>query len=120
HREYALPGGAPPQKGGSELAFDSSGRFLYASVRGDENNIAVFSIDPRTGIPRPLQFISSEGKMPRHFALDLTSSWLAVANQKSHSIIWLRRDPATGRLRSVHDRSLELDAPMCIAFVPAL
>jgi 6-phosphogluconolactonase len=117
--QHALPAGAPPQRGGSELAIDSSGRFLYASVRGDQNNIAVFSIDPHNGIPHPIDFISSEGIMPRHFALDLTGSWLAVANQKSHSIVWLRRDPATGRLRSIGDRSGQLDSPMCVAFVPA-
>lgn len=118
YAEYALPAGAPPQKGGSELAFDSSGRFLYASVRGSQNTIAVFSIDPHSGFPHPLQFISSQGIMPRHFALDLTGAWLAVANQKSHSIVWLRRDAATGRLLATHIRSDELDSPMCIAFVP--
>lgn len=117
--QYALPGGAPPQRGGSELALDPSGRFLYASVRGAQNKIAVFSIDPQSRLPRPLQFISSEGIMPRHFALDLSGSWLAVANQGSHSIAWLRRDSATGRLRSVGDRSGQLDLPMCMVFVPA-
>lgn len=117
--QYALPRGAPPQKGGSELAFDSSGRFLYASVRGNQNDIAVFSVDARSGIPHPLQFISSQGIMPRHFALDLSGRWLAVANQKSHAIVWLRRDPATGRLRFAGDRSGRLDAPMCVAFVAA-
>ncbi|HEV2325819.1 MAG TPA: lactonase family protein [Terracidiphilus sp.] len=117
--EYALPAGAPPQRGGSELAFDPSGRFLYVSVRGAQNNIAVFSIDPQSGVPYPLQFVSSEGIMPRHFALDLSGIWLAVANQKSHSIVWLRRDPVTGRLRSTGDSSGQLDSPMCVAFVPA-
>lgn len=119
HMQYALPGGAPPQKGGSELAFDSSGRFLYASVRGNQNSIAVFSIDPRNGLPHPLEFISSGGIMPRYFALDLTGSWLAVANQKSHSIVWLRRDPATGRLSSTRDLGGQVDSPMCVDFVPA-
>lgn len=119
HMEYALPQGAPPQKGGSELVLDPSGRFLYASVRGAQNKIAAFSIDPRRGFPRPLQFISSEGIMPRHIALDLSGSWLAVANQKSHSIVWLQRDPASGRLQFTGDRSGQLDSPMCVAFVPA-
>lgn len=118
-KRYALPAGAPAQKGGSELAFDSSGRFLYASVRGSQNNIAVFSIDPHSGMPHPIQFISSDGIMPRHFALDLSGFWLAVENQKSHSIVWLRRDPATGKLRFIGDRSMELDSPMCAVFVPA-
>jgi 6-phosphogluconolactonase len=120
YMEYALPRGTPPQKGGSELVFDPSGRFLYTSTRGAQNEIASFSIDPHSGFPRPLQFISSEGIMPRHIALDPSGSWLAVANQRSHSIAWLRRDSTTGRLRSIGDRSSQVDSPMCIAFVPAL
>lgn len=118
YTEFALPSGAPPQRGGAELAFDSSGRYLYASIRGSQNEIAVFSIDPRTGFPHPFEFISTEGIMPRHFALDLSGSWLAVANQKSHSIVWLRRDRTNGRLRSTRNRSNQLDLPMCIAFTP--
>lgn len=120
YMEYALPRGAAPQKGGSELVFDASGRYLYTSTRGAQNKIAVYSIDRHSGIPRPLHFISSEGIMPRHIALDISGSWLAVSNQKSHSIVWLRRDSATGRLRSIDDRSSQVDSPMCIAFVPAL
>jgi 6-phosphogluconolactonase (cycloisomerase 2 family) len=58
--------------------------------------------------------------MPRHFALDLSGSWLAVANQDSHSIVWLRRDPATGRLHSLRKRSDQLNLLMCVAFVPSL
>ena len=120
YTRLALPRGALPQKGGSELAFDSSGRYLYASIRGSQNKIAVFSIDPRTGFPHPFEFISTEGTMPRHFALDLSGSWLAVANQKSHSIVWLRRDSTNGSLRSTHNRSNQLDSPMCIAFTPVM
>lgn len=118
-RVFALPRGAARQRGGSELAFDTTGRFLYASVRGNQNTIAVFSINPRNGFPQPLQFISSQGIMPRNFALDRSGTWLAVADQKSHTIAWLRRNPATGRLRPAEDSSGQVDTPMCIVFVRA-
>jgi 6-phosphogluconolactonase len=113
----ALPLGVPPSRGGSEVIPDSSGRFLYVSVRGEQNQIAVFVIDRNTGHLAPLQFISTEGTMPRHLALDLSETWIAAANQNSHSIVWLRRDPATGKLASAHRLSIEVDSPTCIVFV---
>ena len=94
----ALPPGATVKRGGSEVAVDRSGRFLYVSIRGDENKIAVFQLDQRTGHPTPIQFVSTEGIMPRHFALSPDGAWLAVANQNSHSIVWMRRDAQSGRL----------------------
>ena len=112
----AMPPGAPPGRGGSEVETDRSGRFLYASVRGDRNIVRVFSIDAQSGRLTPVQSISSEGKMPRHFALDPSQSWLAVANQNSHSIAWLRRDRDSGRLQSGPAPSREVDSPACIAF----
>ncbi len=117
--QLALPNGAQLQLGGSEIAFDSSGRFLYVSIRGNQNKIGVYSIDPHSGLPRPLQFISSEGKTPRNFALDLSDRWLAVANQNSHSIVWLKRDVTSGRLQSFHKHDNQVDSPMCIVFIPS-
>ena len=113
----ALPGGTAPAKGGSELEVDRSGHFLYASIRGEQNSIGVFAIDARSGRLSPIQFISTEGKTPRHFAIDPGGSWLAVANQNSHSIVWLRRNVESGRLQSAHSRSQDVDSPTCVAFV---
>lgn len=113
----ALPPGVPPSRGGSEVIPDRSGRFLYVSIRGEQNQIAVFVIDRKTGHPDPLEFISTEGTMPRHFALDTSETWIAAANQNSHTIVWLRRDPATGKLASAHRLSTEVDSPTCIVFV---
>ena len=113
----ALPSGTAPAKGGSELEVDRSGHFLYASIRGEQNSIGVFSIDPRSGRLSPIQFISTEGETPRHFAIDPGGAWLAVANQNSHSIVWLRRNAESGRLQSAHRRSQEVDSPTCVVFV---
>lgn len=113
----ALPRGTVPAKGGSELEVDRSGHFLYASIRGEQNSIGVFSIDPRSGRLSPIQFSSTEGETPRHFAIDPGGSWLAVANQNSHSIVWLRRNAESGRLQSAHRRSLEVDSPACVVFI---
>jgi 6-phosphogluconolactonase len=112
----ALPRGATVKRGGSEVAVDRSGRFLYVSIRGDENNIGVYRLNQRTGHPTPIQFVSTEGIMPRHFALSPDGVWLAVANQNSHSIVWMRRDAQSGRLRDAQ-ASQQVNSPTCIVFV---
>jgi len=74
-----------------------NGRFVYVANRaggtmefegkrvfaGGENTIAVFSINPETGEPRLIQSMDTRGFQPRTFALDGTSTVLAVANQSS-------------------------------------
>ena len=50
----------------------ASGRFLYASNRGDDT-IAVFAIDQASGQLSPVQQVPSGGKAPRNFSLDPTA-----------------------------------------------
>lgn len=113
----ALPSNAAVKRGGSEVVVDRSGRFLYVSIRGDENKIAVYQLDQRTGHPTPIQFVSTQGIMPRHFALSPDGAWLAVANQNSHSIVWMRRDTQSGRLMRNAQASEQVNSPTCIVFV---
>ncbi|HEX5285059.1 MAG TPA: lactonase family protein [Bryocella sp.] len=113
----ALPRGATTKRGGSELVVDRSGRFLYVSIRGDENKIVVYHLNQRTGHPTPIQFVSTEGIMPRHFALSPDGVWLVVANQNSHSIVWMRRDSQSGRLAANAQRSEQVNSPTCIVLV---
>jgi len=115
----ALLPAATVKRGGSEITVDPSGRYLYVSIRGEENKIAVFAIDRLTGHPSPIQFISSGGIMPRHFALSPDGSWLAVANQNSHSIVWMRRDAQSGKLASNAQQSEQVNSPTCVVFVNA-
>jgi len=63
-------------------------RTLGAYKEGDRkilakggDNIAVFSIDPHSGLPALLQNIDSEGTMPRTMAIDPSGEFLIVANQ---------------------------------------
>lgn len=91
-----------------------SGRFLYASIRGDDS-LAVFSVDRAKGTLTPVQRISTGGRWPRSFAIDPTARFLFVANQRSDSIVGFRIDPATGRLTPTGPR-LEIPSPVCIRF----
>jgi 6-phosphogluconolactonase len=100
----------------AEIEVHPSGKFLYASNRGDDS-IAVFSIDAAQGILKEVEFVSTKGKRPRNFVLDPTGSWLLVANQESGDVVVFRIDGKTGRLTAVGE-TVHVSAPACVTFVP--
>jgi 6-phosphogluconolactonase len=112
----ALPDDAPPQIGGSEVELDAKAKFLYASIRGGQNSIAVFAVDEVKGVLRPLQHISTGGRTPRQFAIDPTGAFLFAGNQNSHSLV-IFQILANGLLRPAQRSLEEIDSPACIAFV---
>ena len=101
---------------GAEIEVHPSGKFLYASNRGDDS-IAVFSIDSKTGALKLIEVVPTKGKRPRNFALDPTGSWLLVANQESDNIVVFRVDGATGRL-TAKGEAAHVGSPACVKFVP--
>ena len=103
------------QSKAAELLIDHTGRFLYASNRGEET-LVVFAIDPQTGALSFVQRVSSGGKTPRSFTLDPSQKWLIVANQDSQNIVVFARDPKSGNLKQT-ERSYRLGAPVSLLFV---
>ena len=81
----------------AEIAVAPSGRFLYASNRG-EDSLIVCTIDDTTGALTTIQRISCGGKAPRHFTLDPTGNWLICGNQDSATVTVFARNQGTGRL----------------------
>nr|WP_261387536.1 lactonase family protein [Chitinophaga pinensis] len=70
---------------------------MYASNRGDENNIAIY----RIGDDGRLTFVayqSTLGEHPRNFLIDPSGKFLLVANQISGDVVVFRRNIQTGRL----------------------
>jgi 6-phosphogluconolactonase len=76
---------------------DRSGKFLYASNRGNDT-IAVFAISPRKGTLTPIEYAPVQGKIPGMFAFDPSGDYLFVANQGSDNVVVLRVNQKTGRL----------------------
>ncbi|MFL6427820.1 MAG: lactonase family protein [Acidobacteriaceae bacterium] len=105
----------PADSTGAELAIDRTGRFLYASHRG-ENTLLAFSIDPASGALTFVQRVGSGGKNPRDFTLDPSEKWLVVANQDTQNVVVFARDPHTGKLTQT-ERTAHVGAPVGVLFV---
>ena len=82
----------------SDIHISPDGKFLYATNRGNENNIAIFSID-QNGLLKNIVYQSTLGKHPRIFALDESGKFLVATNVNSGNIVVFRRNPKTGMLK---------------------
>jgi 6-phosphogluconolactonase len=112
------PPGFKGEVAAAALRLSPDGRFLYASNRGDANDISIFAVDSRSGRLTRVGRQSSLGKSPREFAIDPTGRWLIVGNQNSDSAYVFRRDPQTGLL-GADPKRIEIGSPVDFRFVPA-
>ncbi len=103
--------------GGGALHLSPDGRFLYATNRGDANDIVIYAVTAADGKLTLVGRQSSLGKTPREFAIDPSGKWLIVGNQDSDSVFVFRRDIASGRLEPNPAR-IRIDKPVDFKFVP--
>ena len=111
-----LPEGFAGNSTCAEVQVHPSGKFVYGSNRGHDS-IAVFAFDAASGKLRCLEHQPTQGKTPRHFALDPVGHWLLAENQDSDSIVVFGVDAKTGRL-SPTGQTVSVGAPVCAVFVP--
>ncbi|CAN5192437.1 lactonase family protein [soil metagenome] len=100
---------------GADIHVSPDGRFLYASNRGDANEIAIYSIDKQG----KLTFVNRQsvfGRTPRNFVIDPTGNFLLVANQDTNEVIVFNRNLKTGLLTPTGKR-IEAEKPVCLKFV---
>ena len=85
--------GAAGANTGAELVVHPTGKFVYASNRGD-NTVAVFAIAGDGTVA----FVGAvaTGLTPRSFTIDPTGAWMLVANQDANSVTTFTIDPSTG------------------------
>lgn len=98
--------------GGADIHISPDGKFLYASNRGVENNIAIFSIKP-SGKLALIGHQSTLGNHPRNFTLDPSGKFLLVANKNSGEVIVFKRNSITGLLTDTHHQ-IKLRNPSCL------
>jgi len=101
---------------GADIHVSPDGKFLYASNRGDANEVAIYSINKK-GKLKLINRQSVLGKMPRNFAIDPTGNFLLVANQNTNEIIIFKRDQKSGLL-SPTGKKIAVEKPVCLKFAP--
>jgi len=97
------------------IAMSRDGRFLYVSLRGDQDSLVVYSIARDTGQLSEIQRVSALGKTPWSIAIDPAGRWLFVANEASNSVTLFGVDPASGKLTAT-DASLSIPRPVAVTF----
>jgi 6-phosphogluconolactonase len=111
------PTGYTGEIGSADIHVSPDGKFLYASNRGDANNITVFSIDAATGKLTWKGVVSTQGKTPRNFMIDPTGHWLLAANQNGSNVVIFKIDTQTGLL-TPSGKQLSIPAPVCLKMTP--
>lgn len=96
----------------SDIHISPDGKFLYASNRGDENNIAIFSI-LNDGTLKNIGYQSTYGKQARVFDMDETGNFLIVTNAGSGNVFVFRRDEKTGLLKKI-GKKLKINGVSCV------
>lgn len=102
--------------GAADIHVSPDGLFLYATNRGDANEIVAYSINQENGLLTLLARYPSMGKTPRNFVIDPTGSYLLVANQNSDNIFVYKIDKATGKLTPTRT-NLKIGNPVCLKMV---
>ena len=100
----------------ADIHLTPSGKFLYASNRGNVNNLAIYQVDPQTGILTLIGHQPVKGKTPRSFIIDPTGKFLLVANQDTGNVVTFRIDQETGKLEDTGIETI-IPFPVCLKFL---
>ncbi len=110
------PAGYKGDIGSADIHVSPDGKFLYASNRGDENTITIFSVNPATGRLTLKGYQSVMGKTPRNFIIDPTGNYLLAANQNTDNIVIFKRNKQTGLLKAT-GKQIEVSMPVCLQMI---
>jgi 6-phosphogluconolactonase len=102
--------------GSADIHVSPDGKFLYASNRGNENNIAIFSVDMSSGKLSLKGLQSTMGVQPRNFTIDPSGKYLFAANQKTGNIVIFKRHPVTGLLHYTGEQ-INIPEPVCLKMI---
>lgn len=101
--------------GAADIHVSPDGKFLYASNRGEANEIVIYAIDKKGALTYAGRQ-SSGINTPRNFAIDPTGNFVLVGNQNGNDIAIFKRDKKTGLL-SETNKHIQVDKPVCLKFV---
>lgn len=98
--------------GSADIHVSPDGKFLYASNRGDQNSISIFSIH-KNGKLKFVHEQSTHGKAPRNFFIHPSGKYLLAANQESDEVVIFSRNKKTGMLTDTGNR-ISVPKPVCV------
>lgn len=110
-----LPEGYTGRIGGGDNHVSPDGKFLYASNRGDANEIIIYKIN-KDGSLVFTGRQSTLGVHPRNFVIDPAGNFLLVGNNQSNSVSIFRIDKKSGLLTPL-DTKIEIGEPGCLKFL---
>lgn len=93
-----------------------SGRWVYGSNRGHDS-IVVFDAERDSGTLTPVDYPSTSGEWPRHFAIDVSGRVVFVENRRSDEVVAVRIDGNAGALEPAGS-TVEVPSPVCLCCLP--
>lgn len=108
-----LPPEFKGKTGAADIHVSPDGKFVYASNRGDANEIVIFAIDQNSGKLTVAGRQSTLGKTPRNFVMDQDGRFLLAANQDSDQVVIFKRDQQSGQLTDTGER-IDVGMPVCL------
>ncbi|HEY0245005.1 MAG TPA: lactonase family protein [Mucilaginibacter sp.] len=112
-----VPDGYTGKVGAADIHISPDGRFLYASNRGDADEIVQYAISPENGQLTFIERYRTMGKSPRNFVIDPTGNYLLVANQSSDNVSVFKIDKPSGKLSPTRTQ-INISMPVCLKMVP--
>ncbi|MBP1637681.1 MAG: 3-carboxymuconate cyclase-like protein [Bacteroidetes bacterium] len=98
--------------GAADIHLCPDGKFLYATNRGEANNITCFRVGKDGKITFNAQY-PANGNGPRNFAISADGKFVFVGNQKTNNITVFSRNLLSGKLKML-DEKIEMGAPVCL------
>ena len=99
----------------AEIRVHPNGQWVYGTNRG-HNSVAMFAINPDTGMLSVLGWESTQGQIPRGMNIDPSGTFLYAANQNSNTIV-VFRFRSNGTLEPTGE-VIESPTPVDIEFGP--
>lgn len=100
----------------ADIHVHPSGRWLYASNRGDFDSIAIFTIDEATGQLTVAGHQQEGIRWPRNFAIDPSGRYMLVANRQANEVRVFEIHAETGQLTPTEYRA-EMPEPTNVTFM---
>ena len=101
--------------GSGAIDISKNGQYLYATLRGDFNEVVVMKLNQETYKMEIIQRIPSVGSTPRFMNLTPDEKILTVAIQDEDFILLFERNLKTGML-SPNPQKIDLKSPVCVVY----